>query len=165
MRALTLGAIALLHLTLAVAVWRARPNSLVNRLFALQTLTFAGWTLGNGMLQTGSWLNAANMVTFASASLIPPTLLTFTIHYPNSPSRPALPWHRFAMAAGLIFALASLTTDWLVYDIRADSHGLSRRTGALYPVFVVYVVIVIGAGLGRVPLDGEIEWRSSGAVG
>ncbi|HMI54748.1 MAG TPA: histidine kinase N-terminal 7TM domain-containing protein, partial [Gemmatimonadaceae bacterium] len=147
MRAVTLGTIALLHLTLAVAVWRARPNSLVNRLFALQTLTFAGWTLGNGILQTGSWLNAANVLTFASASLIPATLLTFTIHYPNSVPMSSIPWHRFAMAAGLIFAMSSLTTDWLVYDIRADSHGLSRQTGALYPLFVGYVVIVIGAGL------------------
>jgi nitrogen-specific signal transduction histidine kinase len=147
MRAVTLGTIALLHLTLAVAVWRARPNSLVNRLFALQTLTFAGWTLGNGILQTGSWLNAANVLTFASASLIPATLLTFTIHYPNSVPVSSIPWHRFAMAAGLIFAMSSLTTDWLVYDIRADSHGLSRQTGALYPLFVGYVVIVIGAGL------------------
>jgi two-component system nitrogen regulation sensor histidine kinase GlnL len=142
MRALTLAVIALLHLVLALAVWRAKPEGHINRLFALQTLTFAGWTFGNALMQTRMWLHGASMLTFASASLIPSAMLTFTIYYPDQRRKSAALSLRLAVFVGGVFALASVATDWIVYDTYFGAAGLSRRTGPLYPFFAIYFITV-----------------------
>ena len=147
MRAAILGLISMLHVSVALAVWRARPSNLVNRLFALQTLAFAGWTLGNAIAQTGTGLTAGTALAFASASLIPSALLTFTIHYPSPTHTIAATWQWPALLVGGFFAVASLVTDWLFYDVRPDLLGLSRKPGLLYPWFIAYFVIVSCAAL------------------
>ena len=147
MHSLSLALIGVLHLVLALAVWRAKPERRVNRLFTLQTLTFAGWTFGNAVLQMRMWLDLGNMLAFACASLIPAFFLTFTIHYPDSKVQNVTIWQRAVFFVSGLFALASLATNWLVYDVRFEGGELSRQPGTLYPFFIVYFVGVFSAGL------------------
>jgi signal transduction histidine kinase len=144
---IALSTIALMYLVIALAAWRARPDTKVSRLFALQAVLFSGWTLGNALVQTGLYMTFATMLSFATASLIPPALLTFTIHYPVSTGGLWTAGHKVALAAGLAFASASVGTEWLVYDVRFESGVLLRRAGPIYPLFIVYVVVVVAASL------------------
>lgn len=138
-----LASIGLLHSVLAVAVWRSNPHRRVNRLFALQTFMFAGWTIGNALLQTDAWLAIGNKLAFGSASLIPGAMLMFIVHYPDSNTGRITVRHHAVLCIGAGLALASLTTDWMVYDVRLDGGILSRRAGVLYPFFTVYFIGVV----------------------
>ena len=156
--AVTLFAIAAMYLCLAVAVWRARPGRTVNRLFAFQCLIFAGYTVGNALAQANAHLKIATILAFGCASLIPPTLLTFTARYPTSINASSTTWAEIAAVAGLIFAITSVAApDWLVYDVSSGVGGLTRRTGPLYELFVTYVTTVVAAGL----LVFARKWRSA----
>jgi nitrogen-specific signal transduction histidine kinase len=135
-----LASIALLHGSLALAVWRSKPDRRVNRLFAFQTLMFAGWTLGNALLQDPGWLSLGQMLAFGSASLIPPSMLMFIFHYPESRFSTTPRWQYAVLSIGLGFALVSLTTDLMVYDVRLLEGRLSRRAGVAYPFFVAYFI-------------------------
>ena len=77
---LSLSAIVL---ALALFVWRARPDSAVNRWFAAFTLFGAGWVLGVAGLHSGHYLDLWGRFTFASASLIPASFLVFAHIYPS----------------------------------------------------------------------------------
>jgi two-component system nitrogen regulation sensor histidine kinase GlnL len=145
MHSLTLALIGFLHLALGLAVWRAKPQRGTNRLFALQTLTFAGWTFGNAFLQLRVWIDIGNMLAFASASLMPAFMMAFIIHYPDSRSRRS-PWQWAVFCVGGLFALASLTTGWIVHDVRFENDELRRQPGILYPFFAAYFIAVVGAG-------------------
>lgn len=141
-----LASIALLHSILAIAVWRSKPDRRVNRLFAFQTLMFAGWTLGNALLQDPAWLSLGRMLAFGSASLIPPSMLMFISHFPESRFSETPLWQYAALFLGLGFALVSLTTDQMVYDVQIVGGQLSRRAGAAYPFFVAYFVAMFVLG-------------------
>jgi signal transduction histidine kinase len=141
---MALVVLGVVHLVFTAAVWRAKSHSRVNRLFALHTLPVAGWTFGIALLHDGVWLRTGNALTFASASLIPAGVLTFTSHYPNP--RAHATWERAVLIVGLLFAGLSLT-DLMVYDVRMGPHGPSRKAGVLYPAFAVYFVAVYAAAL------------------
>jgi nitrogen-specific signal transduction histidine kinase len=147
MHALALTLIGVLHVIVAVTVWRARPDRIVNRVFAFQTVALAGWTFGNAGLQTGMWLNGISRLTFAAASFLPTALLIFTIHYPAASSASHIMLRRVALITASFFAAASLGTDWIVHDVRFEAAGPTRRPGLLYPCLVLYFLIIFGAGL------------------
>src|SRR5215470_6905963 len=68
--AATLGA-------LAIFVWRAGPESPINRRFAAFSISAAFWTLGVTGLQSPAYVGPAFRLAFASASLLPAALLAF----------------------------------------------------------------------------------------
>lgn len=148
MSMISLSLVAALHLGLSILVWHAKPDSRVHRLFALQTLTFAGWSLGNVGLQSPMWLSPSMHLAFASASLIPPAFLVFAVHYPSPRPGPSPLWERSAVFAGLTFAVMSLATDWIFYDVRLTPDGLSRRPGPLYPLFGIYFLVAFSMAFG-----------------
>jgi len=65
--------VSALVMGLALLVWRARPASATNRLFGVFTLVIAVWVLGIATMQSAVNLDFAARLTFAAASLIPPT--------------------------------------------------------------------------------------------
>jgi signal transduction histidine kinase len=142
---------------LAFVVWRAQSHHSVNRWFASKALCLAFWVSGIAGLQGGANLDAWGRFTIASASFIPATFLGFTRCYPTPSRWPSsgLVWG--TLIVGTALAGLSLTTSLVVYDNILTPHGLTRKSGPLYPVFVVYFIVVLAAGLG-VFID---KWRQA----
>src|SRR3989442_1890003 len=76
--------VSALVMGLALLVWRARPATPTSRLFGVFTLVIAVWVLGIATMQSAVNLDFAARLTFAAASLIPPTFLTFVQYYPTA---------------------------------------------------------------------------------
>lgn len=140
---------------LAVFVWRARPESAVNRWFAAQTTFLGAWVFGIGGLQGGSHLDAWGRFTFASASLIPAAFLGFTRCYPTPSRWPSARLIQATFLVGVAFAFLSLTTSLVAYDNLLTPQGLIRKSGPLYPVFAIYFIVAWVAAL-AVFID---KWR------
>ena len=142
---------------LALVVWRARPQHSVNRWFASKAVCLACWVSGIGGLQGGTDLDAWGRFTIASATLIPATFLGFTRCYPTPSRWPSsrLVWS--TLVIGVVLATLSLTTSLAVYDNVLTTEGLTRKSGPLHHVFVVYLIVVLAAGLG-VFID---KWRQA----
>jgi len=68
---LSLCLVAAAIAALALFVWRARPDSKVNRWFAAFTFSTAGWVLGVAGFFGGTHVDAWGRFTFASASWLP----------------------------------------------------------------------------------------------
>lgn len=134
--------------TLALFVWRARPDSLVNRWFAAQTIFLASWVFGVGGLQGGQHLDQWGRFTFASASLIPTAFLAFTRYYPTASAWPSSRLLYGVFLVGAALAFLSLATSLVVYDNALTPQGLTRKSGPLYPVFAFYFIVAWLAALG-----------------
>jgi signal transduction histidine kinase len=132
---------------LAVFVWRARPQA-ANRWFTFETLCVACWVAGIGGLQGGSNLEAWARFTFASASMIPAGFLGFVRCFPTLSRWPSTRIVWGTMLAGAVFTISSLATPLVVYDIHFTPHGLTRKTGPLYPIFACYILVAWVAGVG-----------------
>jgi len=134
-------ALALLLIALAVYGYRARPDSPVNRWFALQTLTLALWVIGIAGTHASYFPEFWGRWTFASASLMPPSFLGFTSVFPDN-KRPG-PVRALALVAAVavIFALLSIFTPLIAHTFVITPHGLRRRPGQLMPLFSLYFLI------------------------
>lgn len=133
---------------LATFVWRARPDSAINRWFAAYTVSMGLWILGIAGLYGGSHLDFWGRFTFASASLIPANFLAFTRRYPSRANWPSPKILIVIFSIGAVIAVLSLTTPLLVYDVSFGEGGLSRKTGILYVPFLIYFLIIWVAALG-----------------
>ena len=135
---ISLLAIAVLLLALAIFVWRARPEAPTHRWFAIFTLAVANWTIGVAGLQSGSHLDLWGRFTFASAALIPAASLAFIYRYPAQNGWPTSIVVRGVLWAAGIISVASISTPLLVVDNLITPEGLRRTTGPLYPLFATY---------------------------
>lgn len=135
---LSLFSVAGLLVALALFVWRARPDSPVNRWFAAFAVFVASWVLGIEGLQRGTHLDGWARFTFASASLIPASFLAFMRAYPTPSVWPPRFILHGALLVGSLIAILSVATPLMVYDTAITPAGLSRRTGPLYPIFSIY---------------------------
>ncbi|MBI4636537.1 MAG: GAF domain-containing protein, partial [Candidatus Rokubacteria bacterium] len=140
--------VALAAIALALFVWRARPDSTIHRWFAAFSLSGAGWVLGIAGLYSGSYMEAWGRLTFASASLVPVTFLSFAYAYPTVSRRPSVKWVRTTLFVGGAFALLSLTTSLIVHSSAMTEAGLTRKSGPLLPVFAVYFIAAWSTALG-----------------
>jgi len=134
------GLVGLL-VALALFVWRARPDSPVNRWFAAFAVFVASWVLGIEGLQRGTHLDGWARFTFASASLIPASFLAFMRAYPTPSVWPPPVVLRGTLLAGSLIAILSVATPLMVYDTAITPAGLSRKTGPLYPIFSIYFLV------------------------
>jgi signal transduction histidine kinase len=133
---------------LAIFVWRARPDSGINRYFAIYTVTMAGWVLGIAGLEGGQQLEMWGRFTFASASTMPAAFLAFTQCYPT-PSPWPPPWLlRLAFAFGIAFGILSLATPLVIHDVHSTRDGLTRTPGLLYAAYSLYFLIGWTSALG-----------------
>src|SRR5215813_2321469 len=102
---------------LALFVWRARQANRLHRLFALQILSFSTWTLGVAGLYNGSdHYDIWGGLCFAGASLIPGAFLAFVHYYPPESRWPSRTVIRAAVLIGILFALMSVSTSWIVTE-------------------------------------------------
>src|SRR3990172_5810013 len=147
MTSLSLVLLAMIVLALAIFVWRARPESPINRWFAAFTTSGAAWVLGVAGLHSGILLDLWSRFTFASASLIPATLLTFVHVYPVKGRWPSAVWIRCALLTAVAFSLLSLTPPFLFSEPKFTATGLRRKSGPLYPAFAVYFVVTWSSAL------------------
>ena len=133
---------------LAIFVWRARPESAINRWFAVYTITMAAWVFGSAGLHGGQNLEMWGRFTFASASTMPAAFLAFTQCYPTHSRWPS-PWLLYlTLGIGILFGILSLTTPWIVHSVHVTPAGLTRKTGFLYPAYSVYFLVGWGSALG-----------------
>ena len=133
---------------LAILVWRARPDSAINRLFAVYTVTMAGWVVGIAGLHSGQHLELWGRFTFASASPMPAAFLAFTYAYPASSRWPPRWLLVLTFGLGITFGILSLTTPLIIYDVTVVGEALSRRPGLFYPAFAAYFLIAWISALG-----------------
>lgn len=134
----SLIAIAALLAGLALWVLAARPQNTINQSFAVYTLAMSGWALSIGILHAGIAPQIWSRTAFASASLIPGSFLAFTTVYPTPSSWPSSRILRAVLVTSIVFALLSLFTPLLIYDAQITPDGFTRKSGALYPLFVLY---------------------------
>lgn len=123
---------------LAVVVWRARPESRLNRLFSLLTSLFAAWALAIGGFYNSEEYGLWGSIIFAIASLIPGIFLAFVHYYPPERAWPSRTVIRVTFYIGVLFAVLSLFTPWVVPEFGLSAGELWRRTGPLYIPFAVY---------------------------
>ena len=142
-----LVALVALLLGLAAFVWRAQPSSAINRWFATFTLFVALWVTGITGLQGGAHLDAWARVTFAAATLIPASFLSFMRVYPTPSSWPPTSLLRGTLAFASVIGALALSTPLLVYGTTLTSAGLTRQTGPLYIVFFFYFLITFVAAI------------------
>lgn len=147
MRSLPLYVLAVLFLYTAIHVLRARKDNATNRGFSAFTLSIAGWVVGIAGVETGTQTEVWGRITFASASLIPPTFLAFSRVFPTRSPWPPPLFFQLAGILGVGLSLASVTTPWVAYNITRTSAGIERDTGLLFPVFTVYFVACTAAAL------------------
>ena len=143
-----LGCLAAVLTGLAILVWRARPESSINRFFAIHTVTMAGWVVGIAGLHGGQYLEVWGRFTFASASPMPAAFLAFTHAYPVPSKWPPRWMLALFFAAGITFGVLSLTTPLIIYDVSMTGESLSRRPGLLYPAFATYFLVGWAFALG-----------------
>ena len=140
MRALSLLVLATLLTTLAVYVWRARPESAVNTWFGLFTLAMACWVLGIAGVEAGFHTELFGRLTFAGAAFMPPTLLAFSRVFPTPTPWPPRRLVVLGLASASVLAVLSTTTPWVAHGINQTAGGIQRTTGPLYPLFAFYIV-------------------------
>ena len=153
-------ALVALLLALAAFVWLARPSSAINRWFATFTLFVAVWVIGITGLQSGSQLDAWARVTFAGATLIPASFLSFMREYPTLSTWPPTSLLRGTLVFAGAIAVLALSTPLLVYGTTMTSVGLTRQTGPLYVVFSLYFLVTWVAAIGVFAL----KWRGSRGI-
>jgi PAS domain S-box-containing protein len=144
-------------LALGLLVWRANKASVANRRFAIYAVALAGWTIGIAGTYSAVLADLSLRITFAGASLATPTFLAFVQAFPTRSHQPSKILLSSTYAAGLVFALVSLTTELIAYQPSLTSAGLARRTGALYPFFAVYCFFTLSFALAVL----LAKWRAS----
>jgi signal transduction histidine kinase len=140
-RALSLIVLAGLLTLLALYVWRARPDSSVNRWFALFTLAIDCWVLGIAGVEAAFHTELFGRLTFAGAGFIPPTFLAFSRVFPTTSTWPSRRLVTLALALAVVFAGLSTTTPWIAYGIHQTAQGIQRSAGRLYYVFAIYFIV------------------------
>lgn len=148
MRSGSLLTLAVILATLAAYVWRARPDNLVNRWFAVFTFAMGGWVLGIAGVESEAHTGFWGRVTFAAASFIPATVLAFSRVFPAVNDWPSKRLTLIALIAASSWALLSASTHLVAYDISKTTAGIQRTTGTLYPLFAAYFLACSAAALG-----------------
>jgi signal transduction histidine kinase len=139
-RALSLLVLATLLTSLAVYVWRARPDNAVNIWFGLFTLAMACWVLGIAGVEAGFHTELFGRLTFAGAAFMPSTLLAFSRVFPTQNPWPPRQLVVLALAGAAGLAVLSTTTPWVAHGINQTADGIQRTAGSLYPLFALYIV-------------------------
>src|SRR5437667_8685448 len=135
----SLAAVALLLIALALFVLRAHPGSAINRWFAAYTLGIAGWALSIGILHSGVGPEIWSRLAFLSSSFIPVCFLAFTTVFPSRSTWPSQRTLLLLLVVASVFALLPITTPFLVdHDVVAHS-GFPHKRRTLFRFIVVHV--------------------------
>jgi len=138
---ISLFVVAMIAFALGAFVWRARPESHINRSFAAFTLLVSLWVLGVALFHTGVGLDLWARLTFGAASFLPATFLAFARHYPHVSRWPTRSLVNINYILAAIFALLSFTTRLIVAKTGTTAAGPTREIGLLYPLFAAYFLV------------------------
>jgi PAS domain S-box-containing protein len=134
----SLVSVAILLAAVALWVLLARPKSAINRWFAAYTFAIAGWAVSIGCLHAGLAPEVWSRLAFLSSSFIPACFLAFTTVFPSVGPWPSRRVIRGVLLLATTLAVLSVTTPLLIHDAVVTSAGFTRKSGPLYPLFVVY---------------------------
>ena len=140
--------VAGLVLGLGLLVLRSGPSSRTNQSFGAFVLLSAIWVLGVAFFHSGANLSFWAPLAFAATGLLPATFLAFAKYFPAPNPWPTRGVLVLASAVGLLFAIISLTTRWIVKDAILTPSGPSREAGPLYPLFAIYFLVAWCTALG-----------------
>src|SRR5262249_1168666 len=140
-----------LVLGLVLLVLRSGPGSRTNQSFGAFVLLSAIWVLGVAFFHSGTNLSFWAPLAFAATGLLPATFLAFAKYFPAPKPWPTRRVLLFASAVGLLFAIASLTTRWIVRDAILTPSGPTRQAGPLYPGFATYLFVACCTPLHLLP--------------
>jgi signal transduction histidine kinase len=130
--------LAAVVLTLGLWVFFSRPENHINRLFAIFTFAISGWALAIGLLHTGSAVEFWSRLAFVTSGFIPTAFLAFARVFPLESRWPPRAVVISLLSIAIVFALLALSTPWLISDAILSETGFTRRSGPLYPLFVLY---------------------------
>ena len=133
--------VAALVLGLGLLVLRSGPRSRTNQSFGAFVLLSAIWVLGVAFFHSGADLSFWAPMAFAATALLPATFLTFAKYFPTVNRWPSKSILLLASSIGLLFAIVSLTTRWIVGDAILTPSGPTRDAGPLYPIFAIYFLV------------------------
>lgn len=143
-----------INLTLAFVVYFRNRCALVNRLFAASVFWVVLWTISNLLLHAFAGTTNGlfwGKVTFAMASLIPPSFLAFAKAFPSDAN---FRRDRIVLTFGVVgVAFFGVSfTDLIVTHTSIERQGLTLSYGLLYPVFAFYFLICFATAF-------QILWR------
>jgi PAS domain S-box-containing protein len=128
----------------AILVWKASPDRLLNRRFTTYTLVAAVWATAVTAAHAGTYLAVWVPISFAAGSLLPVSFLSFMCAYAPAASpyvQRVLRTLLFGwVSVGVLFGLASLTTNLVIFDPVYAGGEVSRKPGLLYPFFAVFTM-------------------------
>src|SRR5215813_3522136 len=116
MLSLILHLLALTMLTLAYSVWRARSTSDVNVTFSAFVLAITVWISSIAFVHGSTMVDPWVRLSFAGASFIPSTFLSFVRVYPTLAVWPTLRLVSLVKLLACVFAFVSLFTDLIAHD-------------------------------------------------
>src|SRR5919109_564315 len=122
-------------------------RSPINSAFSGFTVSIATWIISIAFIHSSNNVEPWVRLSFARASFIPCTFVTFARVYPNVSTWPTATTARLALVLGGVFASLALFTDLIVHDAVKVSGVLTRQPGMLYYGFALYFVVVWMAAL------------------
>src|SRR5215470_3783628 len=140
--------VAALVLGLGLLVLRSGPGSRTNQSFGAFVLLSAIGVLGVAFFHSGTNLRFWAPLAFAATGLLPATFLAFAKYFPTPNPWPTRRVLFVASAVGLLLAVISLTTRWIVRDAVLTPSGPTREAGPLYPLFTIYFLVAWCTALG-----------------
>lgn len=157
-RWLALLLLGVLLAAIAIYGWRSAPASIVNRLFAVQTLIVTVWVIGVAGAHSGQAMNFWGGWAFAAAALMPAAFLRFAEAFPTEEYKlPSVAIRTVYILAALL-AVLSVSTPWIAHDYRFSPVGTLMRTpGPLMPAFIAFYVVACGL----IFLVLAKKWRSA----
>ena len=157
-RWLALLLLGILVAAIAIYGWRSAPASVVNRLFAVQTLVVTGWVIGVAGAHSGHAMEFWGSWAFVAASLMPAAFLKFAEAFPTEGYRLPVAATRGVYAIAALLAVLSAASPWIAHSYRVSPIGMLTRTaGPLMPVFVAFYVVACGL----IFLVLAKKWRSA----
>ncbi len=139
--------VAGLVLGLGLLVWHSGPGSRTNQSFGAFVLLSAIWVFGVAFFHSGASLSFWAPLAFAATGLLPATFLAFAKYFPTSNLWPTRRILLLTSSIGLLFAIISLTTRWIVRDATLTPSGPAREAGPLYPLFAIYFLVIWSTAL------------------
>src|SRR4029453_13109549 len=145
---ISLYLVAGLVLGLGLLVLRSGAGSRTNQSFGAFVLLSAIWVLGVAFFHSGANLSFWAPLAFAATGLLPATFLAFAKYFPAPNPWPTRRVLLLASAVGLLLAVISLTTRWIVRDANLTPWGPTREAGPVYPLFATYFLVAWCTALG-----------------
>jgi signal transduction histidine kinase len=138
----------LLSMLCGTFVIAQNPKAKLNRLFLAICITFIGWFsfyIPYNFNYTDELVLTWIKISYCFISFVPITTFTFITTYLQIPKNEL--WFKTNSAIGLIFAISSITTNWLISGLIHYSWYPYPKAGFLHPFFILHCVILVSLSI------------------